>query len=81
MLDLLDCLMPACHEESAVTTPAVADVTFGAVIALAVRTPSGSGRAAEKARIRKSTLRALLVIRDLNDTGRIIACLHPATRG
>jgi hypothetical protein len=36
MLDLLDCLMPACHEESAVTTPTVADLTFGAVIALAV---------------------------------------------
>ena len=28
--------MPACHEESAVTTPTVTDVTLGAVIALAV---------------------------------------------
>jgi len=37
MLDLLDCLMPACHEESAVTTPAVADVTFVAVITRAMR--------------------------------------------
>ena len=36
MLDLLDCLMPACHEASAVTTPSVAGVTFVAVIALAV---------------------------------------------
>jgi hypothetical protein len=36
MLDLLDCLMPACHEASAVTTPVVAGVTFAAVIALAV---------------------------------------------
>jgi len=27
MLDLLDCLIPACHEASAVTTPFVADVT------------------------------------------------------
>jgi len=28
MPDLLDCLMPACHQTSAVTTPAVAGVTF-----------------------------------------------------
>ena len=36
MLDLLDCLMPACHEESAVTTPTVADVAFVAVIAIRI---------------------------------------------
>ena len=36
MMDLLDCLMPACHQASAVTTPAVVGVTFVAVIALAV---------------------------------------------
>jgi hypothetical protein len=36
MLDLLDCLMPACHEASAVTMATVADVTFVAVTALAV---------------------------------------------
>jgi hypothetical protein len=34
MLDLLDCLMPACHEARTVTTPTVAGVTFAAVIAL-----------------------------------------------
>jgi hypothetical protein len=28
MPDLLDCLMPACHQASAITTPAVAGVTF-----------------------------------------------------
>jgi hypothetical protein len=32
MPDLLDCLMPACHQASAVTTPAVAGVTFPDVI-------------------------------------------------
>jgi hypothetical protein len=32
MLDLLDCLMPACHEGSAVTTPTVAGLTFAAVV-------------------------------------------------
>jgi hypothetical protein len=33
MPDLLDCLMPACHQAGAITTPAVASVTFPAVIA------------------------------------------------
>jgi hypothetical protein len=28
MPDLLDCLIPACHQASEVTTPAVAGVTF-----------------------------------------------------
>jgi hypothetical protein len=32
MPDLLDCLMPACHQASAVTTPAVAGMTFPDVI-------------------------------------------------
>lgn|ERR1035438_327086 len=31
---LLDCLLPACHQASAVTTPAVAGVTFPAVVAV-----------------------------------------------
>jgi hypothetical protein len=33
MPDLLDCLMPACHQVGVITTPAVASVTFPAVIA------------------------------------------------
>src|SRR5512146_3313440 len=33
MPDLLDCLMPACHQAGVITTPAVASVTFPAVIA------------------------------------------------
>src|SRR5690348_15067200 len=33
MPDLLDCLMPACHQASAITTPALASLTFPAVIA------------------------------------------------
>jgi hypothetical protein len=35
MLDLLDCLMPACHEASAVTTATAAGVTFATVVAVA----------------------------------------------
>jgi hypothetical protein len=35
MPDLLDCLRPACHQASAVTTPTVAGVTFLAVVAVA----------------------------------------------
>ena len=63
MLDLLDCLMPACHEESAVTTPTVADVTFGAVIALAA--------------VIEKHAPALLVIRDAAADG-LAADLDPA---
>jgi len=36
MPGLLHCLMPACHEAGAITTPAVAGVTVAAVMALAV---------------------------------------------
>ena len=55
--------MPACHEESAVTTPTVADVTFGAVIALAA--------------VIEKHAPALLVIRDAAADG-LAADLDPA---
>jgi hypothetical protein len=42
MLDLLECLMPACHEASAVTTPTVVGVTFAAVVAAIALAVTGS---------------------------------------